>query len=186
MTISNYKRVYGENAKSIPITSIVFTEKIHLDGIEKGKKIRPVENPLCIVRKIDNERYSLVVGFADLITAINEGLSEIPAIIVPDKDRENFLNSLDNTYEILSTSSLLDPHGWTYPSSSKIKDCMNKYNSLGIFGKSIVADPTGKILDGYSAVCAARLLGIEKIPVYVIKESRWKFMIKHKKSNKST
>ena len=63
---------------------------------------------------------------------------------------------------------------------------MNKYNSLGIFGKPIVADPTGKILDGYSAVCAARLLGIEKIPVYVIKESRWKFMIKHKKSNKTT
>lgn len=186
MTISNFKRTYSTDGKSIPLNSIVLTEEIHLKGLEKEINISPVDSPLCIVRKISDNEYALVTGFRDFISAKSKGLPTISAIIVPDKNRRSFLKSLDMTFEIVETSSLFSPPNWHLPSPIKIKACINKYYNQGILGKKIAVTPKGKILDGYSGVCAARELRLEKIPVYVFSESRWKYLNRSQKVKKST
>lgn len=178
MTITTFRKTYAGNAVSVPLDKIFLTEDIH-------KENKNVENlnsePMCVVRKIDDGMYSLVIGYRDYMIAKRNGNTSIKAIIVPDKSRVDFLHSLDITPEFWDTSTLHEPKDWTYPAVDKIRSCQQNFNAIGIFGKSVVITPTGKILDGYSAVCAARLLGVNKIPVYVINESHWKII---KKNNK--
>lgn len=186
MTISNFKRIYNAGAKNISLSKIMLTEKIHFKGIEKSPKIPLVYSPLCIVRKISDNEYALVTGFRDFISAKAKGLPTISAIIVPDENRHRFLKSLDMTFEMVKTSSLFPSPDWTTPSPAKTKACIDKYRNQGILGKRIAVTPKGKILDGYSAVCAARELGLEKIPVYVFSERRWKYLNRSQKVQKST
>lgn len=186
MTISKFKRIYEPDAKAIPLTSILIKEKIHLKGLEKKAKIPTVDEPLCIVRKINENEYVLVTGFRDYMNAKSKELNEISVIIVPDKTRRRFLKSLDMTFEMVETTSLSAPSSWGLPSPEKIKYCIDKYRNQGVFGKRIAVTSKGKILDGYSAVCAARQLGLTKIPVCVFSERRWNFLNCSYNSKKST
>lgn len=179
MTITTFRRTYAGNAVSVPLEKIVLTEEIHKENKEVGNLN---SEPMCVVRKTDEGTYSLIIGYRDYMISKRSGAEFIKAIIVPDKSRDDFLHSLDITPELWNTSSIHEPKSWTYPSVDKVRDCQRNFNVTGTFNKSVVITPTGKILDGYSAVCAARLLGVNKIPVYVINESHWKKINKkHKK-----
>lgn len=171
MTITTFRRTYVGNAVSVPIDKIFLTEEIHKENKEVGNLN---SEPMCVVRKTDEGTYSLVIGYRDYMIAKRNGAEFIKAIIVPDKSRDDFLHSLNITPELWLVSSIHEPKSWTYPSVDKVRDCQRNFNETGTFNKSVVITPTGKILDGYSAVCAARLLGVNKIPVYVINESHWK------------
>ena len=176
MTISGFKEKYGNNAKLIPTDSIVLTEECHKKAVADKDEIHSVSSPICIVRDIGNGFYSLLVGFSPYMTAINSSSPQILAIIVQDKDRKSFLLSLALTPEFASLSFLRAPRRWTTPSPEKIHSCVEKYQNIGVFGKRIIISPTGTIIDGYSAVCAAKQLKLERVPVHIISNNMKKFL----------
>lgn len=172
MTITKFRTLNKENASPLPINSIVFTEKCHKKALERNDKATPLTTePLCIVRKISDTEYSLITGYRDYMTAKNSGSNTVKAIVVPDQSRSAFMDSLKNTFELWNTANIHEPSGWkkTSPRPEKVNTCMEHYRNTGTFGKQIIVSPKGTILDGYAAVCAARRLGVEKIPVYVRK-----------------
>ncbi len=166
---------------TVKLSQIALEEKCHKKAFENGKlPDRLASNPLCIVRRDYNSTekpYVLVTGWASYMTALLNEQDYIKAIVVSDKSRKDFLRGLDFTFEMWETSRIKPPKDWTAPSPSKIKDCVSRYKAVGVFGKPVFISPKGTILDGYSAVAAAKVLGLEKIPVNVMEPTRWK----HKK-----
>ncbi len=184
MTITNFREVYKDRAVSLKLDSIILTEHCHKKALEKNSKISKLKRePLCIVHENDSGTYNLIVGYRDYITAKNNGAQEVSAIIVPDNSRKNFLESLNLTVEICEIDKIHPPKSWTPPNPQKIRDCLTNYDTTGTFGKSVVISPDGTILDGYSAVEAARLLKLRTIPVHIVTTAHWaKLNRKHTKS----
>lgn len=173
MTITKFRETYKDRAVSIPIGKINLAEQCHIKAEQNKHKVSDLNRePTCVVRKIENTganpEYALVIGYRDYITALNGGAEEIKAIIVLDKSRKKFLETLNNTPELCNTADIHEPKGWTSPNPQKISNCIRNFEVTGTFGKGIVTSPNGTILDGYAAVCAARVLGVEKIPVYIL------------------
>lgn len=186
MTITKFREIYKNNAVTLPLSKIHLTEHCHKKAAEIEAKISPLNTePMCIVRhgsgSDKNPEYNLVIGYRDYMTAKVSGAVEIKAIIVPDKTRNAFLRSLNNTFETRNTADVQAPKSWTYPKAEKVRACQQLYEHTGTFGKKIIISPDGTILDGYAAVCAARLLGVEKIPVYILPMGRWKKISKNRK-----
>ena len=168
MTITKFREINKNNAIPLPLSEIRLTEPCHQKAERKNAKISAISTePMCIVRKIEDGTYALIIGYRDYITAKNNGAAEVKAIVVPDISRRAFIKSLANTFEIWNTADVRDPDGWTPPSGAKVHTCQQMYENTGTFGKRIILSPTGVVLDGYAAVYAARLLGVEKIPVYI-------------------
>lgn len=173
MTIKKFRETYKDSAVMIPLSAIKLTEHCHIKAVEKEHKISKINTePLCIVRhggaSNENPEYNLVIGYRDYMTAKSNGANEIKAIVVPDRSRGAFIKSLKNTFEIWNTADVHEPKGWTPPKPEKVRACREMYENTGTFGKRIIISPNGTIVDGYAAVCAARLLGMEKIPVYIL------------------
>lgn len=183
MTITKFRQTHKPDAITLPFSQIVLVEPCHINASRKHSPVKELlTEPLCIVRELDTNIYGLVVGYRDYMTARNLGAETINAIVVPDPSRKAFLKSLDNTFEMWNLSDVHEPKGWTSPSAEKIYTCVKHYEETGTFGKKIFVTPDGTILDGYAAVCAAREIKAEKIPVYTILPQRWKKFSKNKKS----
>lgn len=191
MTITKFRETYLDRAVPILLTQIHLAEHCHIKAEKKEQHISELhKEPVCIVRKVNvsnvNPEYALVVGYRDYITAKNSGLEKIKAIIVPDDSRRAFLNSLENTAELWNTADVHEPKGWTSPNPQKISNCIKNFEVTGTFGKGIIVSPNGTILDGYAAVCAARHLGVAKVPVYVMTIHYWQKIYKKSKKYKKT
>lgn len=189
MTITKFRETYKDRAVSIPIGKIMLAEQCHIKAEQNKHKVSDLNRePMCVVRKIENTganpEYALVIGYRDYITATRSGAEKINAIVIHGKSRKEFLKTLSDTPELWNTADVHEPKNWTNPNPEKISNCVKNYEKLGTFGKGIVVSPNGTILDGYSAVCAARLLGVEKIPVYVIAIQCWQRNYKKTKKYK--
>lgn len=173
MTITNFREIHKSDAATLPLSKIHLTEHCHLNAVKNEAKLSALSNePLCIVRRgsgsDENPEYNLVIGYRDYMTAKSNGANEIKAIVVPDRSRGAFIKSLKNTFEIWNTADVHEPKGWTPPNPEKIRACREMYENTRTFGKRIIISSNGTIIDGYAAVCAARLLGVEKLPVYIL------------------
>ncbi len=189
MTITKFRETYKDGAVSIPIGKINLAEQCHIKAEQNKHKVSDLNRePMCVVRRIENTganpEYALVIGYRDYITALNNGAEEIKAIIVFDESRKKFLETLNNTPELCNTADIHEPKGWTSPNPQKISNCIKNFEVTGTFGKGIIVSPDGTILDGYAAVCAARHLGVEKVPVYVMTIHSWQKIYKKSKKYK--
>ena len=178
MTVKTFRETHKDRAVILPLSEIWLTEHCHTKAVQRNEKVFELYNePLCIVRRSgnpnENSAYNLVVGYRDYMTAKNNSAEYIKAIIVPDKSRRDFFKSLDSTFEMWNTSNVHEPKNWAYPKTEKVYNCQKNFEVTGTFGKAIIVSPNGTILDGYAAVCAAWLIGVDKIPVYVISPYRW-------------
>lgn len=181
MTIIKFRETNKDRAVTLPLSIINLTETCHKKALKKNSKVSKLSSePMCIVRENKTGTYDLVIGYRDYITAKNSGAEEVKAIIVPDISRRAFIKSLENTFEIWNTADIHEPKNWTYPNIEKIRACQQMYENTGTFGKPIIISPNGTILDGYAAVCAARLIGVEKLLVYILPIYRWNKISKKK------
>ena len=93
---------YIENHKkeiiTIPMENIVLTEKIHNHG-----KFTPTDKPsddlIIAVRQIEQDKYSLVVGWAEYMEARNRAMENIKCVVTTD-NRYNFVRKNLKTYHI--------------------------------------------------------------------------------------
>lgn len=190
MTIANFRQIHKSDEVTLPLAQISLTENYHIKAAVLGCEISELHRePVCIVRCINKTKgtpqYALVTGYRDYMTAKANGADEVKAIIVDVKSRRDFLKKLNTRIELWNTADVHEPNGWTSPRPEKILNCRKNYEVTGTFGKAIVVSPNGTILDGYAAVCAARDLGIPKIPVYVLSTGFWnKIQNKKKKMKK--
>lgn len=118
MTITKFRETYKDRAVSIPIGKINLAEQCHIKAEKNKYNVSDLNRePMCVVRKIENtgvnSEYALVIGYRDYITALNNGAEEIKAIIVLDKSRKKFLETLNNTPELCKTADIHEPKGWT-------------------------------------------------------------------------
>ena len=172
MRISEFRRIHKNEAVSIPLSKISLTENCHIKGIQNNHAISKLQSePLCIVRKNtlfnENSDYSLVVGYRDYITAKNSGAEEIKAIIVGVESRKGFYVALDQIKEMWELADIHEPGKWKTPNPNKVGFCEKNYRESGSLGKDIVISADGTVIDGYSAVCAARNMGLKTVPVCV-------------------
>lgn len=168
MTISKFRELHKLDTVTLPLSAIELTEPCHVKAVKKEAHVSKLnDEPTCIVLKNDSDSYSLIIGYRDYMTAKASGAEQIKAIVVPDKSRRDFLKSLSKTPELWDLSNVHEPSGWTPPRQEKVTACQRNYEATGLFGKAIKVSPSGTILDGYAAVCAARVLGVKKIPVFV-------------------
>ena len=177
MTITKFRETHKSDAVTLPLSKIHLTEPCHLNAAKNEVHLSALSTePMCIVRRgsgsDENSEYNLVIGYRDYMTAKFNGANEIKAIVVPDRSRGAFIKSLKNTFEIWNITDVHEPKGWTSPNPEKVQACREMYENTGTFGKRIIISPNGTIMDGYAAVCAARLLSVEKIPVYILPKYR--------------
>ena len=177
MTITKFRETHKSDAVTLPLSKIHLTEPCHLNAAKNEVHLSALSTePMCIVRRgsgsDENSEYNLVIGYRDYMTAKFNGANEIKAIVVPDRSRGAFIKSLKNTFEIWNITDVHEPKGWTSPNPEKVQACREMYENTGTFGKRIIISPNGTIMDGYAAVCAARLLSVEKLPVYILPKYR--------------
>lgn len=175
MTVSTFRKNNSVNAVTIPLSKVSLVMPCHLKAVENGDKVSTLLNePMVIVHKVKSkgeETYNLIMGYRDYITAKNNEQDTVKAILVTSKTRASFNRKLCSTVETVDTSTLYPPDHWTAPNEEKVKACINAYNETGSFGKKVIVSPKGKILDGYAAVCAAKVLKVEKIKAHIIPEN---------------
>lgn len=175
MTVSTFRKNNVGKAIPIPLSKVNLVMPCHLKAMKNGDKVStPLNEPTVIVHKIQRkgtEEYNLIMGYRDYITAKNNEQDTVKAILVTSKTRASFNRKLCSTVETVDTSTLYPPDHWTAPNEEKVKVCINAYNETGSFGKKVIVSPKGKILDGYAAVCAAKVLKVGKIDAHIIPES---------------
>jgi hypothetical protein len=88
----------SEDIEYIARKDIVLTEKIHLEtksimfnGVFKAIAEKQVINKPIVVKKIDNEKYSLVMGMRNYIAAKVFELEKVPVIVVKDISHDEFV-----------------------------------------------------------------------------------------------
>lgn len=176
MTVSQFRTLSRDNTITIPLSSVRLAEPCHCKAFQKDVGISTLKNEPTLIVRHSGDTYTLVVGYRDYITAKNNAAETVKAVVVPDKSRNAFLRSLLHTFEMWNTADVHEPKEWesTPPSREKVHACVEKYEKTGTFGKKIKVLPDGTVVDGYAALCAARLLNVEKIPVYVMPKIRHK------------
>lgn len=186
MTITKFRETHKADAVLLSLSKIHLFENCHRKAEKKGHRISELHTePMCVVHGDGNGEYNLIIGYRDYMKAKKNDTDEVKAIIVPDESRKDFLKSLLHTFEMWDTSAVHEPKDWTYPNPEKVRACQKLYENTGTFGKKIIISPNGTILDGYTAVCAARLLGVKRIPVYIYTMYNWKKIHKKKISKTS-
>lgn len=185
MLVQDFRTNHKADLQKLPMADIILTEKAHINGLKRGDKpVSIPKTPVVIVRRQDN-KYALVTGYRDYVTALNNHDMEILGIIVPNKSQNAFFKALANLPEIVKISDLKVPKGWTLPRAEKVQVCIDFYKAFGTYGKKIFVDENYKILDGYAAVVAAQQIGNETVYAIVVKRSEWQKNHSKKKLKKS-
>ncbi len=184
MLIQNFRANHKADLQKLPMSDVVLTERIHINGLKRGNKpVSIPETPVVIVRR-EGDKYALIAGYRDYVTALENHNMEVFGIVVPDESRKDFFKSLANSPEIVKVTDLKVPKGWTSPRTEKVQACIDHYNAVGTFGKKIIVDENYEILDGYAAVVAAQKLGAETVSAIVVERSRWQKKHPKKKFSK--
>lgn len=177
MTPKTYINFHREQVETIQMSKIILTEKIHQWGVLCGDP--NTKRDYCIIVrpfhiKDDEEKYSLVCGWADYQMAKKAGIENIPCLIV-DTNREKFMKYLRNipdniTYTQTKLSTIKIPDNWTKrkPRNSKVNNCENFYHRYGRFGTLITLNSDGWIVDGYTRYLAAQRLGLDNLIVQMV------------------
>ena len=96
--VKEYIENHKEEIITIPMKNIILTEKIHKRG-----KFTPTDKSsddlIIAVRQIEQDRYSLVVGWAEYMEARNRAMENIKCVVTTD-NRYNFVRKNLKTYHI--------------------------------------------------------------------------------------
>ena len=157
---------YIENHKEeiiiIPMENITLTEKIHNHG-----KFTPTnkssENLIIAVKPLDENNYSLVVGWAEYMEARSRGMENIKCVVTND-NRYNFVRKNLKTYNI-GKIKIPEEFANHPPRPEKVQQRIDYYNEYGQFKRKLRIDRTGMLYDGYATYLAAKLIGLKQVPV---------------------
>jgi len=177
-----------ENRKviRIPINKIVLTEQIHTneESIQREKIfLAPYNDYMAVVRKMDNGQYSLVLGWADYISARNNNKKNIPCVVTT-MTREKFINSVNKKMKKLSdisdeiTKNLTGQTKMVHKigirkgyklkkiSAFKVREEVQYLLENKTFSEPIILEKGSRELcGGYTQYAAAKLLGIKVVPI---------------------
>ena len=164
--LKEYIENHKEEIVTIPMENITLTEKIHNHG-----KFTPTdkssEDLTIAVRQIEQNKYSLVVGWAEYMEARSGGMENIKCVVTTD-NRSNFVWKNLKTYHI---GKIKIPEEFTNhpPRPEKVQQKIDYYNEYGQFRRKLRIDRTGMLYDGYATYLAAQQLGLTQVPVKCVK-----------------
>ena len=96
--LKEYIEAHKEEIVTIPMENITLTEKIHNHG-KSTPTNKSSEDLIIAVRQIEQNKYSLVVGWAEYMEARNRGMENIKCVVTTD-NRYNFVRKNLKTYHI--------------------------------------------------------------------------------------
>lgn len=167
MTLTNYINLHTEEITEILVENIVLTENIH----HRGNLIKqPVENPVIIARPIDNNQYSLVLGWAEYIHAKENNMQTIKCILTQDSRNKFIRQNLRGT-EYINSIKIPQQFKNSPPRPEKVQQKIDYYNEYGQFKRKLRIDNTGKLYDGYATYLASQQLGLKVVPVDISKQT---------------
>lgn len=163
MTLTNYINLHNEEIIEIPVENIVLTEKIH----HQGNLIKqPVENPVIITRPLYDNKYSLVLGWAEYIHAKENNMQTIRCILTQDSRNKFIRKNLRGT-EYINAIQIPQQFKNSPPRPEKIQQKIDYYKEHGQFRCKLRIDKTGKLYDGYATYLASQQLGLKIVPVEI-------------------
>lgn len=164
--LKGYIENHKEEIVKIPMKNIVLTEKIHNHG-----KFTPTDKSsddlIIAVRPLDENNYSLVVGWAEYMEARNRVMENIKCVVTTD-NRYNFVRKNLKTYHI-GKIKIPDEFANHPPRPEKVQQKIDYYNEYGQFRRKLRIDKTGILYDGYATYLAAKQLGLTQVPVKCVK-----------------
>ena len=164
--LKEYIENHKEEIITIPMENITLTEKIHNHG-----KFTPTDKQsddlIIAVRQIEQNKYSLVIGWAEYMEARNRAMENIKCVVTTD-NRYNFVRKNLKTYHI---GKIKIPEEFVNhpPRPEKIQQKIDYYNEYGQFRRKLRIDRTGMLYDGYATYLAAKQLGLKQVPVKCVK-----------------
>ena len=164
--LKEYIENHKEEIITMPMKNITLTEKIHNHG-----KFTPTDKSsddlIIAVRQIEQDKYSLVVGWAEYMEARNRAMENIKCVVTTD-NRYNFVRKNLKTYHI---EKIKIPEEFVKhpPRPEKIQQKIDYYNEYGQFRRKLRIDKTGTLFDGYATYLAAKQLGLKQVPVKCVK-----------------
>lgn len=167
MTLTNYINLHTEEIKEIPVESIVLTEKIHNHG---NLVKQPVENPVIIARPLNDNKYSLVLGWAEYIHAKESNMKKINCILTQD-NRSKFIRKNLRGTEYINAIQIPQQFKNSPPRPEKVQQKIDYYKEHGQFKRKLRIDNTGKLYDGYATYLASQQLGLKVVPVDISKQT---------------
>ena len=164
--LKEYIENHKEEIITIPMKNIILTEKIHNHG-----KFTPTdklsEDLIIAVRPIEQDKYSLVLGWSEYMEARNRVMESIKCVVTTD-NRYNFVRKNLKTYHI---EKIKIPEEFVNhpPRPEKVQQKIDYYNENGQFKRKLRIDKTGTLYDGYATYLAAKQLGLKQVPVKCVK-----------------
>lgn len=164
--LKEYIENHKEEIVTIPMENITLTEKIHNHG-----KFTPTnkssEDLIIAVRQIEQNKYSLVVGWAEYMEARSRGMENIKCVVTAD-NRSKFVRKNLKTYHI---GKIKIPEEFVNhpPRPEKVQQKIDYYNEYGQFRRKLRIDRTGMLYDGYATYLASKQLGLTQVPVKRVK-----------------
>lgn len=164
--LKEYIESHKEEIVTIPMENITLTEKIHNYG-----KFTPTDKSsddlIIAVRQIEQNKYSLVIGWAEYMEARNRGMENIKCVVTND-NRNSFVRKNLKTYHI---GKIKIPNEFVNhpPRPEKVQQKIDYYNEYGQFKRKLRIDRTGMLYDGYATYLAAQQLGLTQVPVKCVK-----------------
>lgn len=187
--INNFYR--NSDEISIPTKYIELVEKVHINSnfkLEMDAKIfrklhkdKKLKSPL-VVRKLENNKYGLVMGFQKYVLAKVLNFENVEAIVT-EKTHEELMKSLNAEYllkgynipdekekvlsiSLVNISEIVIPNDYleVNPNPEKVQEKIKCFLQNGKFDKPIkINKETGELQDGYTRYLAAKELRILEV-----------------------
>ncbi len=179
---------HREEAIMVNVKDIVMTEKIHIHGVKRGG-FKPEEHENCtdltiVVRPLQNGRYSLVIGWKELLLAQHRGVKSIPCLTTryyrsvftqrclgaASSNRKNapVVESLTGSV-MMKLDEIIIPERFksTPPRREKVQSKIDYYKEHGRMPQPLKLTSEKKLWDGYATYLAAKELNLAKVPVRI-------------------
>lgn len=160
--LKEYIENHKEEIITIPMENITLTEEIHNHG-----KFTPTnkssEDLIIAVKPLDENKYALVVGWAEYMEARSREMKNIKCIVTTDS-RNSFVRKNLKTYNI-EKIKIPEEFANCPPRPEKVQQKIDYYNKYGQFKQKLYIDRRGMLYDGYATYLAAKQLGLTQVPV---------------------
>lgn len=162
--LKEYIENHKEEIITIPMKNITLTEKIHNHG-KFTLTDKPSEDLIIAVRQIEQDMYSLVVGWAEYMEARGRAMENIKCVVTTD-NRHNFVRKNLKTYHI-GKIKIPEQFKKSPPRPEKIQQKIDYYKEHGQFRRKLRIDRTRMLYDGYATYLAAKQLGLKVVPAEI-------------------
>lgn len=152
-----------DKIEKIPMEKVFLRETIHIKGNPDYKcRFTKQEDCCIIVRKVSNDDYILVSGWADYMDAKIQGFTTIKAIIT-DCRRDDFFRKYGASYICIDHITI--PNFFRKPKEWKLQRVRDRLGDKNKLDKPITIDQNNMLRDGYTRYLVAKELGMKFVPV---------------------